>query len=311
MGRFVRASLILFVVFVGNLQSAGADYVSDTLASAGPSNYAVLTLSGATDIALNGPGTTTGNVGISSGGNLQLNSSNGNPSVAIQGNVYLGNTATISHPEQVTGSVLTTNQGAKLTQANTDARNASRTFANLAPTLSVPGGAINGTTTINGGAGVNVVSVSGINLGNGQKLTLNGPAGSQFIINNSGGFSLQSGQIVLTGGLTANDVVLNNTGTGQLQTSGGLNNESIINGIVLAPNASIGFAPGLINGELIAGGQSVHLVSGASANSPPTTTVPEPASLMLALLGSFGMTVLVRRCSGRDAAAVAKEPAAS
>jgi hypothetical protein len=272
----VRTSLVLLVLFIGNVEAAWADYIRATLATAGPNNYSVLTLNGATDIALNGPGTTIGNVGISTGGNLQLNSSNGNPSVAVQGNVYLGNTATINNPAQLTGTVFT-NQNAKLNQANTDARNASTTFAALAPTLKVPGGAINGNTTINGMAGVNVVNVSGINLGNGQKLTLNGPAGSQFIINDSGGMQLNSGQVVLRGGLTANDMVLNFTSSGQqLQTSGGLHNESVINGILLAPRDSIGFAPGLINGELIAGGQSVHLVSGASVNSPPRPPRPSP-----------------------------------
>jgi hypothetical protein len=304
MGCYVRTSLVLLAVFAGNLQSASADYISATLGSAGSSNYSVLALSGATDIALNGPGTTVGNVGISSGGNLQLNSSNGNPPVAIQGNVYLGNTATMSHPGQVTGTVFT-NQDVRLGQANTDARNASTAFAKLAPTMAISGGAINANTIIYGVPGVNVINVSGINLGNGQKLTLHGPVGTQFIINDSGGFTLNSGRILLTGGLTPNDVVLNITGTGTLQTSGGLNNASLINGILLAPNASIAFAPGLVNGELIAGGQSIHLVSGASVNWCPSTdttataatvdTAPEPSSLVLALLGTLGVMVLRKR----------------
>ena len=45
----------------------------------------------------------------------------------------------------------------------------------------------------------------GINLGNGQTLTLNGSAGSQFVIN-SPSMTLNSGKIALTGGVTANDV---------------------------------------------------------------------------------------------------------
>jgi hypothetical protein len=162
--------------------------------------------------------------------------------------------------------------------------------------LSGPG-AINGNTTLNGGPGTNVLNVSGINLGNGQALTLNGPAGSQFVINDSGGFTLNSGQINLTGGLTPSDVVINLTGTGPAaQTSGGLNNESVINGILLAPSRSIGFAPGLVNGELIAGGQSVHLVSGASVNGPHV--VPAPPGLILMGLGGLaylGSLVRARR----------------
>ena len=273
-----------------------AGYVTDTLGCAGPSHYAVLALSGATDIALNGPGTTNGNVGIVSPkccgvANLQLNSSNGNPSVAINGNLYLGNSATVNNTAQVNGTVYT-NQNALLNHANTDALNASAAFAKLTPTLTVPGGAVNGTTTINGTAGINVVKLCSINLGNGQSLTLNGPAGSQFVVNVTGNNALKingPAQLALSGGLTPSDVVYNFTGTGQLQTSGGLhNNLSVLNGVILAPNASIGFAPGKVNGELIAGGQQLHLVSGASVcQPPPGNVVPPPPSLVLMGLGGL------------------------
>ena len=291
-----RSALVVVAFILANCLQANADYISDNLGTAGPSNFAVLTLTGATDIALNGPGTTMGNVGISSGGGLKLDSSNGNPSVAIIGNLYLGNTATVTHPAQVQGNIYT-NQNAFLAQPNIDARNASTAFAALTATAGTPN-LINGNTTINGGPGVTVANVSDINLGNGQSLTLNGPAGSQFIIN-SPKMTLNSGKINLTGGVTPNDVVFNLTGSG-LQTSGGLNNESVINGIVLDPNGDVGMAPGQINGELIAGGNSVHLVS-ANVNTPPVTSVPGPESMILALLGGLGMPVLAWRTSRRRA----------
>jgi hypothetical protein len=286
-----RYSLVLAIVFSA-AGASRADFISNTLGSAGPSNFAVLTLSGAQDIALNGPGTTNGNVGISSG-TLALNGSNG-PSV--NGNVLLASGATLQQPQLVNGNIFT-NQN--LSQANTDARNAAATFAGLASTTGMPT-AVNGTTTINGGPGLNVANLTGINLGNGQTLTLNGPAGSQFVIN-SPNMVLNSGKVQLTGGVTPADVVFNLTGTGNnLQTSGGLNNESVINGTVLNANGGVAMAPGLINGELIAGGQSVHLVSGASVQSPPPTpSVPEPASAVLMVLGGFGMSVLVRRSRRR------------
>jgi len=135
---------------------------TNTLGAAGPDNFAVLALSGAQDIALNGPGTTNGNVGVTSG-KLSLDGSNG-PSV--NGNVLLGAGASVTHPNLVTGNVFT-NQN--LAQANTDAHNAATTFSGLAATSGIT--SIKGTTTINGGAGVNVVNVSGISLGNGQTLT--------------------------------------------------------------------------------------------------------------------------------------------
>src|SRR5262249_38040671 len=127
-----------------------ADFISETLGTAGPANYAILTLDGAEDIALNGPGITLGNVGISSPGFLHLDSSYGHPATAIQGNVFLGDAAHISHPREVAGTIWS-NQDARLAQANADARKASLTFTALTPTLTAPGGAITGTTTIQGG----------------------------------------------------------------------------------------------------------------------------------------------------------------
>jgi hypothetical protein len=292
-----------FAVFVGVMLSfasiAHAGFVDVTLGTAGPEDFAILALTGANDIALNGPTPgTNGNVGISSG-TLSLNGSAG---PAINGNVLLAPGASIStgNGTQVTGTVFT-NQN--LSQPNTDARNASTTFANLTPTLSVPGGAINGTITINGTAGVNVVNVSGINLGNGQTLTLNGPAGSQFVLNDSGNLTLNSGLIKLAGGLTPTDVVINDTSSGNnFSTSGGLNNESIINAIVLDPNGGVAMAPGKINGELIAGGSTIHLVSGANVNGIPVTPLPAALPLFSAGLGLVGLLGWRRK---RAAAAIA------
>ncbi len=294
-GRLVKqaAWAMAAVVTVSSWPVARAGFVEDTLASAGPVNYAILALNGAQDIALNGPGQTQGNVGVSSG-TLSLNGSAG---PEVNGNVYLAAGATIStgNGTQVTGAVFT---NLNLSRANTDATNAAATFAALTPTSNL--GAITGTTTVTGSAGINVIDISNLNLGNGQTLTLNGPAGAQFVINDTGGLTLNSGHINVSGGVTATDVVINVEGTGsQLQTSGGLNNESVINAILLAPHRSIGFAPGLINGELIAGGQSIHLVSGASVITPPTSVVPEidpgSAASALALLCGGTMVFADRR----------------
>lgn len=284
--RLSILSIAIGLLTVGLSPSAKADYINMNLGLAGPEYYAVLALAGASDIALNGPGTTQGNVGISSG-TLSLNGSKG---PEVNGNVILAGGANISigNPPQVTGSVLT-NQNLSL--ANTDALSAAAAFNALTPTQTVPGGGINGTTTINGSAGLNVLNISGINLGNGQTLTLNGPAGSEFIINDSGSLVLNSGKILLSGGVSNTDVVFNITSSGnQIQTSGGLNNESVINGIILAPNSGVAMAPGLINGELIAGGSTIHLVSGASVElpmTPPPSSVPTPPAIVMMVLGGL------------------------
>jgi len=273
----------------------GATSVLATLGSAGPGNWGILVGPNTTDFALNGPGTTNGNVGYdgANSNQVQLNASNNAPipNEAINGNLYLAPGDTVNNASQVGGSVVSND--AALGSAWSAALTASSTFSLMAADVSVPGGSVNGTTTVNSlcAGCTNVIDISSLNLGNGQTLTLNGSATDQFIVNVSGNFVLNSGRIVLTGGLTADDVVFNVTASGNaVQTSGGLNNESVVNGILLAPNSGIAFAPGLINGELIAGGQTVHLVSGANTNEVISiATIPEPSTYLLLAIGLMAL----------------------
>jgi exosortase len=89
------------------------------------------------------------------------------------------------------------------------------------------------------------------------------------------------------------------TRIGVVEACGGLNNESIINGILLAPNGSIGFAPGLVNGEVIAGGSTIHFVSGASINQPPGQVVPVPPSFVLMGMGGVAFAITTLRARRR------------
>lgn len=143
---------------------------------------------------------------------------------------------------------------------------------------------------ITGIAGLNVLDLTAINLGNGQALTLNAPAGAEFVINVSGNIVLNSALIKETGGIASTDVVFNVAGN--VQTSGGLDNESVINGIVLDKSGKIALSPGAINGELIAGGNNPQVVSGGSVTGP--TLVPEPSTMVLLGMGP-GSLVLRRR----------------
>ena len=67
-----------------------------------------------------------------------------------------------------------------------------------------------------------------------------------------------------------------------MQLAAGLNNESVLDGIILAPDAQISETPGSIVGEIISG-QNINIASGAKIQGP-TTTVPDSGST-LALMG--------------------------
>lgn len=272
--------------------------VVQNLGAAGPGNWGILIGPNTTDFAMNGAGTSNGNVGDDGAfsNTVQLNGSSGYKS--INGNLYLASGDSVNDPAQVIGSIYS--NFASLNPDWQAAVSASEAFEAMVATQTVSGGMVSGTTTIHSTGGINVIDISSLNLGNGQKLTLNGAVGDQFIINVSGKFVLNSGQIVLTGGLTQDDVVFNVTASGNaVQTSGGLNNESIINGILLAINSGIAMSPGLINGELIAGGHTVHLVSGASVNQVDRDVgVPEPSTYLL-----LGTGLLALGCIGRKRAA--------
>ena len=113
--------------------------------------------------------------------------------------------------------------------------------------------------------------MGGGNNGNGGTLTLNGAAGSAFVLNISGAFSLGgNAKILLTGGLTVSDVLFNITGSNSTFTIGG---DALFNGTLLAYNSSgaqrtltITGHNTQINGELLA--NRILLQSGAHVKKP-------------------------------------------
>jgi hypothetical protein len=289
-----------FAFGVMGLASQGsAEVIQATLGAAGPNQWAILTLGGSLTVddtlVMTGPGTTVGNVGATSTTQVKLSGSAG-PS--IQGNLYLGSTSTVDHPELVNGTIFT-NQDALLNPAAAQAfaaGGAGGTFDLMANTFSVPGGSITGTMTLTATGAVNVTDLTNITLGNNEILTLSGTAGQQFVINFSGQISLNGstsgGKILLAGGLTTHDVIFNYTGAAggdAVKSSGGSSNDipnAIFSGVYLVENASINLSPGQINGEAIgaASGYDIKLVSGSQVINPPTT-VPVPASLPAGLAG--------------------------
>ena len=316
-GRIQRSALFVAALLLGGMSGAHAygDSIVAELGAAGPGNYAILGLNG-TSVTLNGPGQTTGNVGVTSPGNIALNSSS---PPAITGNLYLGNTATTSGSasplsSQVSGTIFT-NQNATLATAATAAANAETFFNGLAVDQTIASVGSGNTTLTATHSGFYVVDVTGnIALGNNDNLILSsgGISGVQFILNVggditlNGGNNFSGGEIKFAGGLTQNDVLVNLTKTtnnDNFTSSGGSSPDpanpgntlpnAYINGIVLDLNGGIHLSPGQVRGEIIGGGNEINLVSGSQVNAltPTATTVPLPAPVIAGgvLIGACGL----------------------
>jgi choice-of-anchor A domain-containing protein len=314
-GAISTAGIALLVLAAGAAVAAPVD-----LGSAGPGNWAVLSI-GAGQVSFNaGCGGSTcggvkpqdggvGNVGIAgSGGKVQGGSgqiqgdllihSGATNSGVVQGPATQYTPLTVTSPNTIHAIGA---DDALLNAAVADALHAASQAAGLAVTNTsvtsiIIGG--NATQTIAANAGVNVIDVSTINIGNGGRLILDGQnLGGSVVLNIAGGWVMNSGQILLTGGLSFDEVLYNVTGTSDISWSGGISNESVATGIILAPNAKIAFTPGLLNGEVI-GGKDMSFQSGAEIRTPGVETTgqtPEPGDLALMALGLVSMLAFVRR----------------
>jgi hypothetical protein len=214
----------------------------------------------------------------------------------INGNLYLGNTATTNFSGAapaggfVTGTTFT-NQNALLGVARTDALNAAAFYAAQAPT---PGGP----TSIGTGSG-NLTLTSGVYnlsmlvMGASQTLTLNGSG--NFVFNISGQMELDgSSAIVLAGGAADANILFNITGT----TTAGQSGSSVIHGIILAPHASVVVDGGVgtpprvgVFGEVISGA-NIDIHSGSGINQP---SVPDAGSAVVLMVLGLGFLAGAKR----------------
>lgn len=132
-------------------------------------------------------------------------------------------------------------------------------------------------------------------------LTLSGSG--TFVFNISSSFALKSSRVLLAGGATEANVLFNYTGTSDVTLSG-RRRGSVLHGIILALNAKVNLAPGLVVGEII-NGSDMSLSSGTIIESlaPSVVTVPEGASstflMSLIALGALGafQSFLVHRAN--------------
>ena len=262
------------------LPAVGANAQVVSLGAAG--NFAVLE-TGNQNVSLAAAppsGYINGNLGVA-GGNLS------DSGVPIHGNAYIASAA--SGASSLTGNVTgTINQNYNLSAAITAAANA----ATAASALTTDTGGGVGYTSINASGGnlyltPGIYNLSDFTLGNGENVYL--AAGGSYLFNISGTMSLNSADVIAETGLATANILFNVESTQAVGFSGGLNNECVLDGILLAENAQVHLTPGAVNGEIISG-QSINIASGGDVNG--ITGVPEPATTgaiqalcMLAILG--------------------------
>jgi hypothetical protein len=272
---YYSAVVALSLVFLRSQASA----VPVDLGVAGPQNWAVLEIgNGNVSIAnASNAGSITGNVGVN-GGNLS------DSGVPIQGNLVTSSSATVNPNVAANVSGTISQSSALLTSAATAAENASSNAAGLASS----GGGVGVSSIIYNNAGTINLNPGVYNL---TDLKLNGTtldltSGADYVFNISGQLSLNSSKIL---DVTGADVLFNITGTQGVQFAGGLNNESVLDGIVLAPDAQISVTPGKIVGEIISGG-NINIASGGGVQG--IASVPDTGSCMFLL--SIGIGCLIQ-----------------
>jgi Ice-binding-like len=206
------------------------------------SNWAVLEI-GTGSVSSNiGPGgLVVGDVGIAAG---QLNQTLS----VINGSVYVGSGATynLGFLSSVTGSILY-NQNLAQSVSAANAASAAASALNIGSPSSIS--LTNGSMILTPG----VYDLSNLSLTN-SVLTLSGSGNYTF--NDSGVMQLSGSQISLANGATAANVLFNVTGNQVSEAS------SIVEGTILAPNASVLVSSSYVVGEVIGGG-NITLAPGA------------------------------------------------
>jgi hypothetical protein len=283
--------------FTGTPRDTADETILTELGTAGPNNFALLSLgsSSSSTLLVNiNLATVDGVVGIANSGQFQESA----PS-AVNGQVIVGSSVNTSGAKgAITGGITVNN--AQLSTAVQDANNAAAFFKALPQTPSVQSqfpsnGQITGNLTITGTPGWNVVDLSSFTLNTSGTLTFSGAPGTEFIVNVDGNFLMQQGKIAASGGIGADDIVFNVTDAGAsvktMVPTTGL-------GIILAPdNAINSLDSSTFTGEIIGGyDQTITLMSGTHLIQPsPGSPVPEPAGMSLSAAGLAGLLVLARK----------------
>lgn len=246
----------------------------DTFPSIGVNaNYAVVSLGAGSSLKINS-GPIVGNVLAGQGSDV---SSSGGNNGGVTGGFFIDNT--------VTGGLLagldtpkspTTVSTALTTQALADALAAKAAASALTANNSF-------SSSITGNGGLNVISVADVN---NVDFTLTGTANDFFVFNVSG--AVHTNKVMTLAGVLPQNILWNLTGTGTVfQTSGG----DKLYGTFLTTTGRYQFSNLDLTGRLINVGDHIEFVSGSSM----TQAVPEPASVLMFVLGLAGLGVAKRK----------------
>lgn len=176
--------------------------------------------------------------------------------------------------------------------AFTEAAELSSQASSLTPTQTF--GAINGTQTITGNGGLNVINIASLH---NPTLTISGNANDIFVINVAGLFS--TNRAIVLNGVLASHILWNLTGTGTvLQTAGG----NQLFGTFLATNGGdFQFSSLMLTGQLINTAGKIQWVSNSRmlAFAPfiprEETVIPEPSTMLMFGTGLFACAGALRR----------------
>lgn len=191
-----------------------------------------------------------------------------------------------SNYSNISGAV---HHNVNLSASVTAVENAYSNDSTLAATQTFSGSKLNAPLTVQGTAGVNVIDING-NLT--QKLTLNGPAASRWVVNVTGQIQLNAGAgIVTTGGVHTDQVIIDYESSKTLQI-----NSAVIDGNIIDPLSAAQINMSTINGNLYFGSNQTIAINSGLITAP----TPKALSSVLVILGAVGGFGLLQNAIRRN-----------
>jgi hypothetical protein len=268
---FRRIAIVAVLALVGavNLSAQNGNCANSTLinnlGSVGPFTFTVFSMGGPGSLLNINLATILGPVGMAGPGTIQESAPSN-----INGLITVGSTVNTAGVHGWNSGIVV--DDTVVGQAVSDANAAASYFASLPSTPAAQAqfpsnGQILQDLTVTGTVGLNVVNLSNFRLDNHATLTLTGPVGTAFVINDSGSFNLHTGNIAVSDGVLPMDVVYNITNPRAAVTT---MVPTTAVGILLAPNNNINsMDSNSYRGEIIGGySKTIVLMSGSTVTNP-------------------------------------------